>query len=43
VVSGYIEVHANGIHPICLGVYPHIGHEHNVQTSGVVGVRVYVT
>ena len=37
----YIEVHANAIHLIYIGVYPHkcIGHEDNVQTGGVVGVR----
>ena len=38
---GYIEVHANTIHLIYIGVYPHkyIGHEDNVQTGGVVRVR----
>ena len=38
---GYIEVHANDIHLIYIGVYPHkyIGHEDNVQTGGVVRVR----
>ena len=37
----YIEVHANAIHLIYIGVYPHkyIGHEDNVQTGGVVRVR----
>ena len=37
----YIEVHANAIHLIYIGVYPHkyIGHEDNVETGGVVRVR----
>jgi hypothetical protein len=41
VVFRYIEVHANVIHLIYIGVYPHkyIGHEDNVQTGGVVRVR----
>ena len=41
VVFGYIEVHANAIHLLYIGVYPHkyIGHEDNVQTGGVVRVR----
>ena len=39
---GYIEVYANDIHLINIGVYPHkyIGHEDNVQTGGVVRVRL---
>ena len=39
---GYIEVHANAIHLIYIGVYPHkyIGHEDNVQPGRVVSVRV---
>jgi hypothetical protein len=43
-VFGYIEVHVNDIHLICIGVYPHkyIGHEDNVETGGVVRVKVYV-
>jgi hypothetical protein len=43
-VFGYIEVHANDIHLIYAGVYPHkyIGHEDNVQTRGVVRVRLFV-
>ena len=34
-------MHANAIHLIYIGVYPHkyIGHEDNVQTGGVVRVR----
>ena len=42
--DGYIEVYANDIHLIYIGVYPHkyIGHEDNVQTGGVVRVRLYV-
>ena len=38
---GYIEVHANAIHLIYIGVYPHkyIGLEGNVETGGVVRVR----
>ena len=41
---GYIEVHVNDIHLIYIGVYPHkyIGHEDNVQTDGVVRVRLHV-
>ncbi len=37
----YIEVNANSIHLIYIGVYPHkyMGHEDNVQTGGVVRVR----
>ncbi len=40
----YIDVHANDIHLIHVGVYPqkYIGHEDNVQTGGVVRVRLYV-
>ncbi len=42
---GYIEVHANTIHLIYMGVYPHnyIGHEDNVQTGGVVRVMSFKT
>ncbi len=42
--KGYIEVHANAIHLIYIGVYPHkyIGHDDNVQTGGVLRVRLYV-
>ena len=38
---GYIEVYVNDIHLIYVDVYPqkYIGHEDNVQTGGVVGVR----
>ena len=41
---GCIEVHANTMHLIYIGAYPHkyIGHEDNVQTGGVVRVRLYV-
>ncbi len=44
VVFGYMEVHTNTIHLIYIGVYLHkyIGHEDNVQTGGVVRVRLYV-
>ncbi len=40
----YIEVYPNDIHIIYLGVYPHkyVGHEDNVQTGGVLRVRLYV-
>ena len=40
---GYVEVYANVIHLIYIGVYPHkyIGHEDNVQTGGVVRVICY--
>jgi hypothetical protein len=43
-VFRYIDVHTNAKHLIHVGVYPHkyIGHEDNVQTGGVVRVRLYV-
>jgi hypothetical protein len=43
-VFGYIEVYVNTIHLIYIGLYPrkYIGHEDNVQTDGVVRVRLYV-
>jgi hypothetical protein len=42
VVFRYIEVYV--IHLICTGVYQHkyVGHEDNVETGGVVRVRLYV-
>ena len=41
---GCIEVYANVIQLIYIGVYPHkyIGHEDNVQTGGVLRVSLYV-
>jgi hypothetical protein len=43
VVFEYLEAHANDIHLIYIGVYPHkYGHEDNVQTGGVVRVRLCV-
>ncbi len=43
VYTRYIEVYTNDVHLIYIGVYQHkyIGHEDNVQTGGVVRVRLY--